>query len=115
MDQLHRQQLVDLERVIAVALQVSVNDFLDFLALDERPRQRAGVEQHVADISGQGSPVPMAEVIELVSAEEEALEVTGGKPMIEASQPLRHPVVVGVLGFERELENVSGHRADQTS
>src|SRR5215471_14964914 len=83
------------------------DDSFYLLALHVRPGEASGVEQHVAHVVREGLPVPQAEVIELVSAEEEPLEAKRRQPVIEGGEPLRHAVVVSVLRLERELEIVS--------
>ena len=56
------------------------------------------------DIAGQGVPIPHSVVRELMSAEEESLQVQWGKHVINLRYPLGHTVVVGVLGLKRELQ-----------
>ena len=75
MQQLQGQHGVNLGRIVAATLQVTVDHRLEAFSFDVRPGQRARIQEHVANVSGQDIAVPDAEVMELVPAEEEPFEV----------------------------------------
>src|SRR6267154_3409281 len=66
------QHLVDLEGVVSVALDVSLNNSLNPLRLEIGPGKTPRIQEHFSNIAGQGIPVPHAKVMKFVPAEEQA-------------------------------------------
>jgi len=54
-------------------------------------------------------------MVKLVPAEEEPFETERREQMIDPSHPLGHAVVVGILRFERELEDAPRSRGGNPS
>src|SRR5271167_486080 len=73
------------------------------LPLNVWPAQATLVEEHFAHIVGELVAIPHAKVAELVPPQKQALDLQRRERMIDARQPLRHAVVVRILGTKREL------------
>src|SRR5688572_1990935 len=115
MNELQRQDLVDLSRVVPVSLEVPVYDPFERVAIDIRPGESAGIQQHLADVAGQRVAVPQPEMVELVPPEKEAFDVQARKRAVDPGQPLRHAVVVGIVRLEFELAQTSRGGGPQPS
>ena len=61
MQQLQGQHGVNLGRIVAATLQVTVDHRLEAFSFDVRPGQRARIQEHVANVSGQDIAVPDAD------------------------------------------------------
>src|SRR5882672_3459359 len=101
--QLARQDAMNVERVVLAPADVVLHHPLQAGALEIRPAQRARIKQHFLQVIRQRVAIPDAEVIELVPAQEQLLEMQRGKSAVHLRQPIRHAVVVGILGLEGEL------------
>ena len=97
MHQFQRQYLVDLGGVVPVSLEVAPCHGLEPLPFEVRSGKGSRVEQHLANVCGEGVPVPDPEMAELVPPEKQSLEAKGGKHMINPGEPLGHHVVVGIF------------------
>lgn len=75
MQEFQTQELVDLCGVVPVALQVTPHHRLHSAAVQVGSRKRAGVEKDIPNVRRQRVPIPDSEMIELVSAEEQAFQV----------------------------------------
>jgi hypothetical protein len=71
------------KKAVAVSLQVAADSRFNASPLQVRPIQRARVEQHVLYVAGEDVAIPDAEMVELVPAQEEALQAQWGEEMIE--------------------------------
>src|SRR5215831_10332297 len=115
MNELERKELMDFGGVVLVAFDVAAHEALNGAPINVGSRQRAGVEQDFSNIRRERIPIPDSEVIELVSSEEEAFGPGKRQRVIDAGQPLRHPVVVCVFRLEREFKKTAHRGRGQTS
>src|ERR1039458_5025468 len=92
---------------------MAADDCFDALPLQVRTGKRARIEQHLLDVICQTVAVPDAVVVHLVSPQEETLQLQRRERMIEPGEPLRHSVVIGVLGLECELLVIPVNPASQ--
>src|SRR5262245_45280874 len=104
MQVLQREQLVNIVRVIPVALQVPLDDALDASAIDVGTRETARIQKHLTNVLGEAVPIPHAKVSQFVPSQEQILKPERREQVIDSGQPLRHPVIVCVLGLDRKLE-----------
>ena len=79
------KHLVDLQGVVSVSLEVSLNNSLEPLRLEIGPGKAARIQEHFSNIAGKGIPVPDAKVMELVPAKEQTFEVQGREQVINPS------------------------------
>src|ERR1043166_4710803 len=103
MQQFQCEQLVNLRGVVPVTLDVTAHDLLDGGTFEVRARQTSRIEQGVADVGRELPAVPDSVMKRLVPAQEQAFKTQRREEMIEAREPLRHPVVVRVFSLECEL------------
>src|SRR5207253_5990067 len=80
-----------------------IHDAFDGRPLHVRTGQGSPIEQHAANIFRQLIAIPHAEMHRLMTTQKESLQMDRREQMIGARQPLWHPVVIGVLGLEREF------------
>src|SRR5690349_16564267 len=104
MQKFQNEELVNSGGMVLVALQVTANGLLYCLAIEIRPRQSLGIQEHIPNISGEGVPIPNSEVVELVPAEKQPLQVQPRKQMINLGDALRHSVVIRVFRLKREFK-----------
>ena len=98
------QDRVDFGGVVPVSPEVPPHHCLEPVRFKVRPGERSWVQQHFLNVPGKSVPVPDAEMEQFVPSKEEAFEAKRGEHVIDSSQPLRHPVIVRVFGFEEELK-----------
>lgn len=102
MEEFCSQRLVYLGSVVAVATEVALDDLLKLLPLDVRAGEGAWVQEDLSKVRGEQISVPDAEVVELMTPQKEALGVEEAEEIVDASQRLGHPIVIGVFGLARE-------------
>src|SRR5208283_3603702 len=100
--QFKRQQFMNLVSVIPASFEVAPHYSFYAASLEVRPREAPRVKQHFPNVLREPVPVPDSEMVVLVPAEEQALEMKRRQKMIDLGCPLGHPVVVGILGLKRK-------------
>jgi hypothetical protein len=108
MEKFERHDLVKRSRVVSVTVRVVADDSLRAAGAPDRDATGPGIEQQAFQVTRELIAIPDAEVIELVAAEKEPLEAERRDRMIDPRHPLRHAVVVGILGLELKLEHLPG-------
>src|SRR5579863_1535707 len=94
MEQFHRKHSVNLVGVVPISFDVMLHHCFDHILLPVRTGESARIEQDFADVTGKSVPVPDAEMVILVTAKEETLQMKGGECMIHLRYPLGHAVVI---------------------
>ena len=108
MKEFQGQNLVDLVRIVSVALEMTPHYRFQCFPFHIWPGKTAWIQQHFLHVTSEDTPVPGPKMEDLVSAKKKPFESERRKSMVEASHPLRHSHVVGVLCFEEQLEHSSG-------
>jgi len=105
--ELQRKKAVNLRGIVAVALEMVLDNFLNASALQVRPDERAGIQKHFPHIVCKNGPVPPPKMEEFVTPHPKTLQMKRRQSMVNLCNPLRHPVVVGVLGLEGKLQEAA--------
>lgn len=108
--ELQREDLVYLGGVVSISLEMVLYDGFQHIPLKVWAGEATRVKQYFAEIARQGVPIPGAEMAELVPAQKQAFKVEWRKRMIDASQPLGHAIVKGILGPEGEFLKAASDR-----
>ena len=87
MKEFEGQHLVNLEGVVSVSFEVSLNNSLESMRLEIGPGKAARIEEHISNIARKRIPIPDAKVVELVPAEEQVFKAQGREQVIESEQP----------------------------
>ena len=69
------EQEVNLGRIVPFATQMAFDDGFKLFRMQIRTGKRAGIEQHVTDITGQRIAIPDPEMGELVTTEKKTFEM----------------------------------------
>src|SRR5580700_4237058 len=104
MRQFQRQQSVNLVSMVFVAAQMAIHYPFDSCPADVRTRQRTVVQKDLAHVIAELVPIPHAKMEWLVTSEPDTLQMQGGEHVIDASHPLGHTHVIGVLRLKEKLE-----------
>jgi hypothetical protein len=113
-DEFESQQLMDGGCIIEASAKMPLHDMLNGFSLEIRTGKGSRVEKDLSNVLRELVAIPHAVMRELVSAKEKALEVEGLKHVINPSYPLGHPVVIGVLCLESELEEPTDGRRPES-
>ena len=108
MHKLQREYFVDGRGVVLVSFEMTMHQGFKPVTAQVGPGKAPGIQQHLPNVVGKGIAVPDPKMVELVPPEEQPFEVKRGDEMVGAGHPLRHAIVVCVLCFGRELEQVPG-------
>src|SRR5262245_24207245 len=100
MDELDREELVDLDRVVAAAVQVVSHHCFDRVPLQKRTAQSRRIEQDLLYEIRQRGAVPEAKVRELMSAEDETRRAEPSECAVDRCGPVRHAIVAEILGLD---------------
>src|SRR6185369_6668722 len=111
MEELDGQQLVNLCGVVVPSTDMIAHHGFNLCSLEIRPGERHRIEQHAAQVLGQGVAIPDAKMRELVTAQETTLELQRRQEAIDRYEPLRHAPIVQVLGLELRLAQRARNRA----
>ena len=103
LDELQRQNLVYLTRIIPTAIKMAFKYLLHRVRTKVRPLQRERIKQYLLQVVRQLIAVPDAEVSDFVPPKKQLFEPQRGKDVIEPCQPLRHPINIRILCFKGEL------------
>src|SRR3979409_2811063 len=86
--------------IVPGSTKVAPHHAFDAVPFKVRPGKRPWVEEHFPNIAGERVPIPDAEMIELVPAEEKAFEMGRRYKMVGLGQPLGHALAVTGFCFE---------------
>jgi hypothetical protein len=75
MKKLERQEPVDFGGVVAIALEVGLDDRFDPGSLQVRAREGSGVEQNFLNVLRENGPIPPPKVEELVTTHPKTFQV----------------------------------------
>ena len=103
LDKLQHKDLVYLTRIIPIAIKMAFEYLFQGVRTKVRSLQREGVKQYLLQVVRQLVAVPDPEVSDFVPPKEQLFDVKRCKDAIEPCQPLRHPVIIGILRFKSEL------------
>lgn len=103
-EQLQSQQLMDLGGVVLVSFKVATYHSFQTRSLDVRPGECPVIQEHFTNVFRKLVPIPDPEMQQLMPAKEESFKAKRGEKMIDASDPLRHAVVIGIFRFKSELQ-----------
>jgi hypothetical protein len=108
-NQFQGEHLVEFGGVVSIPFEMTSYYSHQPFSFDIGPGKSARVEQRFLKISGEGIPVPDAEMEWLVCAQKELFGAKGRDRVVEPRQPLWHAHVIGILRFEQELEKAAGY------
>src|SRR5580704_9621845 len=109
LNELHRQQFVNLERIIGIAGHVRPNHLFDHGFSEKGPSKRTRIQQNLLYIRGQFVPIKDPEMMEFMPPQEQTFEMQWSQRMIQFCEPLRHSMIVRVLRLEGKfLEQMPG-------
>src|SRR5437899_4000400 len=88
---------------------------MERVLVDVPPTERPGIQESLPDVLRKLIAIPDAEVRVLVPTQKKTLRAERRKHVVHSSEPLRHAVVVRILGLEGELVDGSFERAHNTA
>jgi hypothetical protein len=106
-----REQSVDFGRVIPISFDMTFHYRSNRFRFYIWPRKGPRIEQHFSDVVCQLVAIPHSEMENLVPPEPDALQVEWSKQVVHLSDPLWHPVIVGIFSLEQELKQASSEYA----
>jgi hypothetical protein len=101
--QFQRKRPVNLIGVVPISFEMVLDHAFETILLPVRAGESERIKQHFANVAGQEVPVPDAEMVVLVPAKEQALQVKWSQEMIDLRYPLRHAVIVSIFRLKGKI------------